>query len=188
MGHRVLSDTVNHTMKFLIITFCIISIAFANQKAEPEECELCREAVGKLFSHLGYTWTDHTISMFGRELCHHADNPSECIEQANIWWPYIAKIIYDDSNAPFVCYDITYGVCEVTKITWDCDHCKNFIISVAHSYVAAETEIVEALQGLTFCENPLKELKAVRNPLHGLYPELYMLLIMTYIEKHIICA
>merc|ERR1711935_1325535 len=120
-GTQSFNITTNHTMKVLIFTLCIISLVFADQKAEPEECELCREAVGKLFSHLGSTWTDHTISLFDRELCHHADDPSRCIEQANIWWPYIAKIIYDDTNVPYVCYDLSYGVCEVTKITWDCD-------------------------------------------------------------------
>merc|ERR1711936_1548776 len=156
---RVSTDTTDHTMKFLIIFLCIITVAFADQKAEPEECELCREAVGKLFSHLGSTWTDHTISLFDKELCHHWIWDSlPCIEAMNTWWPYIAKIIYDESNSQYVCFDLSYGVCEITKVTWDCDHCKSFITSVGHAYIASEAEIIEALQGLTFCENPLLDL------------------------------
>ena len=85
------------------------------QQEEPVECELCREAVGKLLSHLGNTWTDHTIALFDGHLCHHADDPLMCIEQANIWWPYIAKIIYNPDAAKYECYDLSYGVCEVTK-------------------------------------------------------------------------
>ena len=45
-------------------------------------------------------------------------------------------------------------------MTWDCDHCKTFITSIGHSYIAMSDQIVEWLQGLTFCENPLLELDA----------------------------
>ena len=85
------------------------------QQEEPVECELCREAVAKLLSHLSSTWTDHTIALFDGHLCHHADDPLMCIEQANIWWPYIAKIIYNPDAAKYECFDLSYGVCEVTK-------------------------------------------------------------------------
>merc|ERR1712154_146336 len=146
-----------HKMKLFLVALCIISVAFADQKA-PVECELCQEAAGKLFSHLGSTWTDHTIALLIGHLCHHAEDTLTCIEEANIWWPYIAKILYADESAKYVCNDLSYGVCPINKVTWDCDHCKTFITSIAHSYIAHADALVEMFQGIQFCENPLIEL------------------------------
>ena len=46
------------------------------------------------------------------------------------------------------------------RTIWDCDHCKNFVISVGHSYVGRSESIVEYLKGVTFCESPILDLDA----------------------------
>merc|ERR1712141_279487 len=158
----------NQTMRTIFAFLSINAVAFALPKAEPEECEGCRQGVGTIFGHLSGGSLDSIIGLMDYEICRHEDHPQQCIEMVNTWWPVISKLIYNDEAARKVCVALSEGACEEFR-AWDCHSCEGFVGAVAHLYGSDEgvEAIVVYLEGEAFCKS--EELGLDEDQMHMSY-------------------
>ena len=74
---------------------------------EPDGCQVCRDAMGGLFKQ----WTSpesisYQQNFLIEETCPQMPEPAGCSVGVLSWWEMIAKIIFSDGAAYFVCKGI----------------------------------------------------------------------------------
>ena len=83
------------------------------------ECEVCREALRNLFR----AWTSPEAISYEQELlieatCPQMPEPAGCSVGVLSWWERIAKIIFSDGAAYFVCKGIN-SECDLPSTRYD---------------------------------------------------------------------
>ena len=92
--------------------------------------------------------------LFNEAICSYEENPEECTQILELWWPQVSPIIFTLESSDLLVQTICYKVTNTLKQgwLWNCEHCK-FVVKDFFDFMNAEMApyYVENLSGQEFC-------------------------------------
>ena len=118
------------------------------QEETPEGCQFCVDGIMTIFNA---AITDEAIAEEINILeltCVDFEDFEGCHTGIATWWPMIARKIFVEKGAEYICRAID-PTCDYFLKTWDCDACKQDVFAVTQVLTseAAAAELVKKLSG-----------------------------------------